>query len=617
MKHIIKIIITSVILTGFLYSCQEFEEDYLNAPAKSTLADEVIFSNPDLAQGAVDGIIEIIAHTNSYRGRHIPFYGFNTDTEWNYNSSSEGNSTGELMVYDTKPNNGQMNRDNSSWNEIYVGIERANKCIEGISTFGTTEPGSELGRLYGVALTYRALFYGDLIKAWGDVPARFEPINSETLYIEKSNREVIYKQIIADLAEASKLVPWPNESPTTSSVERVNKAFIKGLRARLAMAASGFQQYPGDGVRRSNDPELSVENMYKIALDECRSIINSGSAVLEPTFETVWRKLNEENINAGGESLWEMPFAAGRGRVNYSFAVRHRSVDQHTKQPRGGIAGPLPTVFYDFDETDTRRDVTAVPYEWANAIGEISAPDGNGTVFFVQQTLIGLNRWYFGKYRYEWMNRYVTSTNDDGINKLYMRYAEILLMAAEAANELEGPGAAAPYLKEIRSRAFPPELHAEKVDAYVNNLSSKEAMFNGIVDEHKFEFTGEMERKQALIRWGLLGTKLREAKEKMRNLRDRTGEYADVPTTLYYKYLDEDHEILTSEDATLEVYGLNRGETTNPGAEYSAQDWTDLPDEEINSLFIEGVDPDTRQFWPIWQIFLDGSNGKLVNDYGY
>lgn len=599
MKNITKILLSGLLIAGVFNACQEFDEDFLEAPAKSSLEDGVIFSNPDLAQGAVDGVIEIIAHTNSYRGRHIPFYGFNTDTEWNYNSSSVGNSTGELMIYDTKSNNAQMNRNNSSWNEIYVGIERANKCIEGIRTYGNPEPDTELGRLLGVALTYRALFYGDLLKSWGDVPARFEPINSETIYIAKSSRDITYKQIIADLGEAATLVPWPNAIPATTSVEKINKAFVKGLRARLALAASGYQQYPDDGVRRSNDPDLSVAKMYQLALDECRSIINSGTTQLEPTFETVWRKLNEEDVTAGGESLWEMPFSDGRGRVNFSFAIRHRSVDQHTSQARGGIAGPLPTVFYDYDESDSRRDITCIPYQWGTA-------DANG---FSQQDIVGLNTWYFGKYRYEWMVRNVTSSNDDGINRMYMRYAEILLMAAETANELNGPAAAAGYLKELRRRAFAPEDHAEKVDAYVNALTSKQDMFNAIVNEHKYEFTGEMERKQALIRWNLLGKNLREAKQKMTDLFNRAGDYADVPTTLYFKYA-EDNE-------TLEIYGLNRGEIDNPGAEYSTKDWTNLPEEEINSLFKEGVDPDTRQFWPIWQVFIDGSNNKLENDYGY
>lgn len=591
------ILIFAIIIAGLFSSCQEMNEDFLDAPAKSTLDESIIFSNAGLARGAVDGILEPMGQTNSYRGRFIPFYGFNTDTEWNYSSDEVGSSQGELMIYDAKPNNSQMNSTNNAWAMMYSGIERANICIRGLRSFGDPQPGTELGQLLGEALTLRAIYYADLMKTWGDVPARFEPINSETIYLEKSNRDIIYKQLIQDLEEAATLVAWPNETAATTSTEKINKAFVKGLRARLAMVASGYMQYP-DGVRRSNDPELSVDKMYKIALDECRSVINSGTAHLVPSFETFWKNYNQENTTAGSESLWEIPFADGRGRVLFSFAVRHRGVDQYTGQARGGIAGPLPTVFYDFDEADSRRDVSCVPYGWGTPVNGVS-----------QQELVGLDTWYFGKYRYEWMNRYVTSTNDDGVNKIYMRYAEILLIAAEAANELEGPAAAAPYLKEIRMRAFDAADYAEKVDAYVNALSSKEAMFNAIVNEHKYEFTGEMERKQSLIRWNLLKVNLDEAKVKMLDLQNRTGEYADVPSTLYYKY-EDDNETLT-------IYGLNRGENQDPGMEYSAFTWNPIFDEMINSIYKAGVNPDDRQFWPIWQVFIDGSNGKLVNDYGY
>ena len=47
------------------------------------------------------------------------------------------------------------------------------------------------------------------------------------------------------------------------------------------------------------------------------------------------------------------------------------------------------------------------------------------------------------------------------------------------------------------------------------------------------------------------------------------------------------------------------------------QDWTMLEDDMINSIYKLGVNPDERQFWPIWQVFIDASNGQLVNDYGY
>lgn len=597
MKILIKI--SSLCSLFMIISCNQLADDVLTTGSGSSLDESVIFSTPDLAQGAVNGILNPMGETNSYRGRWIPFYGMNTDTEWYNSSESTSNDSADLCVYDPKPNNTQMNTTNNVWAMMYQGIERANLCIKGLRKFGNPKPGTDLGYLLGEALTFRAVYYADLIKTFGDVPARFDPITNDNLYVAKSSRDIIYKQLIADLGEAEDLVPWPNSNTATSTVETVNKAFVKGLRARLALAASGYQQYP-DGVRRSTDVDLSVQKMYTLALAECRDVINSGKARLETSFETFWKNYNQEVITAGGESLWEIPFGSGRGRVLFTFAVNHTSIDQFQAMGtnKGGVAGPLPYVFYDYDVKDTRRDVTCVPYKWGTATNGVA-----------KQQLGAFNKWYFGKYRFEWLaaKRLVTSTNDDGVNKIYMRYPEVLLMAAETANELEGPSSAAPYLKQIRNRAFAAADRATKVDAYVNALTSKQAMFNAIVEEHKLEFTGEMERKQALIRWNLLGAKLAEAKTKMTDLRNHAGNYADVPSTLYYKY--------ATDNTTLVVYGLNRGELTNPGSGWTSFAWTDLADTKIAALYRK--DPDTRQFWPIWQVFLDSSNGKLTNDYGY
>lgn len=592
-----KLLFSGLFIALFLFSCDDFAEDYLDVDSESSMDEATTFSTPGLAEAAVNGIKVAFGETESYRGRFLPWYGMNTDIEWYNSSESTSNDKADLAVYDAKTTNSEMNKVTNAWAMMYIGIERANLCIRGLRTYGNPTPNSELGYLLGEALTLRAIFYADLVKAWGDVPARFEPVNSENLYVPKSSRDVIYKQLLQDLDEAATLVPWPNESSTTSNVERVNKAFVKSFRARLALAASGFQQYP-DGIRRSNDPDLSVAKMYDLALKECRLVIESGKAHLESTFEGLWRNYNQEILTAGRESLWEIPFSPGRGRMLFTFAVNHTGDDQyHSNGPnRGGVAGPLPTVFYDFDQLDTRRDVTCVPYKYGAAVAGIA-----------KQQLGAFNRWYFGKYRYEWMTRKVISTNDDGVNKIYMRYAEVLLIAAETANELEGPASGGVYLKELRTRAFKPADQALKVDAYVNALNSKTAMFNAIVEEHKFEFTGEMERKQALIRWNLLGAKLSQAKDKMTNLKNRTGEYQDVPSTLYFKY--------AADNISLIVYGLNRGENTNPGAGYTSFAWNSLSDSKISSLY--RGNPDTKQFWPIWQVFIDNSNNTLVNDYGY
>src|SRR5690606_20034063 len=106
-------------------------------------------------------------------------------------------------------------------------------------------------------------------------------------------------------------------------------------------------------VRRSNDPDLAPEKMYAIAKQECLDIINSGTSKLLG-FEEVFKTLAGERNEAGLESLWEIPFSEGRGRVIFDLGVRHTNVDKYTGQNRGGTNGPNPIMFYEYDVDDTR-----------------------------------------------------------------------------------------------------------------------------------------------------------------------------------------------------------------------------------------------------------------------
>ena len=579
-------------MVGGLTSCD------LEAPSKSSLDSQVIFSTPSLAEAAVMGIHQSFGETNSYRGRFIPYYGLNTDVEWingmDVTKMPDGGKY-DLASYAATPVNSQMNNTTNAYAKFYEGIERANQAIAGLRTYGNVQSNPELAQLLGEALTLRAVIYLDLIKGWGDVPARFEPITTETMYLPRTDRDEIYKQLLADLLEAEDYCAWPNATATTKSVERVSKAFVKGLRARIALYAGGYSQR-ADGVRLSNDPELSQANMYKIAKDECLSIINQGCNNLG-SFKDNFTNLCKDIVKAGGESIFEIPFSDGRGRVLYTFGVKHNAKDQYTQQSQGGVNGPLPTLYYDYDVDDIRRDITCVPYDWSKEL-----VDGRS-----KQQLRSLNKWCFGKLRYEWMNRIVTSTNDDGVNWQYLRLADVYLMAAEAINEIDGASAAAPYLKAILDRALP----AAKVTAYMSAATaSKSAFFNAIVEQRGLELAGEMLRKSDLIRWNLLSTKLAEAKSKMKQLRMREGAYADLPKKIYYTYA-EDGE-------TLKFYGLNHGDTDDEGAMLTGWDSTDwitetkLEDKTIDALYTQ--DPDKNQFWPIWQTFIDSSNGMLSND---
>ena len=575
-----------------LSSCSE--EGFFDVKAPSAADETNVYSNYTLSEYAIFSIAETFGHTNNYRGRFLPWYGFNTDVEW-YNGS---NTTGkQLAQYNPTTNNTQMNLDNGPYNEMFVGVERANLAIEGLRAYGDVENQPDMAYLLGEALTLRAMIYYDLTKAWGDVPARFEPINSDNIFMAKSCRDTIYVQILKDLEEAITYLYWPNESTQTATTDRINKAFACGLYARIALAASGYALRPDDGtvgtgnqgsVKKTNEPQLQADVLYPKALKYLQDVINSGTARLESSYEQLWRNFNNYDLTAGGEFLYNIPFSDGRGRWNYHFAGNHEGTAYiGTAANRGGDVGPVPTLYFKYEAQDTRRDVSCVNFDWVED----------------SQEPAGIDMWYFGKYRFEWMTvQPYGGGNDDGLKPVVMRYSDILLMAAEIANELGQEDIAKNYLLQVRNRAY--AGNEAMATSYVNSLNGHDAIFNAIVDERALEFVGEFLRKADLIRWNLLNTKLDEAKAEMTKLAQRTDE-------VYYSY-NEDGMGLT-------FWGLDPSQSgiSPEGSQWIlAEDYfSDFDTELIDAMY--QADPNQHMFWPIFDITLTNSQGYLKNDYGY
>ena len=594
MKTHIKIFasVLAAVAVMSLSSCSE--EGFFDVKAPSAADESNVYSNYTLSEYAIFSISETFGHTNNYRGRFLPWYGFNTDVEW-YNGT---NTTGkQLTQYNPTTNNTQMNLDNGPYNEMFVGVERANLAIEGLRAYGDVENQPDMAYLLGEALTLRAMIYYDLTKAWGDVPARFEPINSDNIFMAKSSRDTIYVQILKDLEEAITYLYWPNESTQTATTDRINKAFACGLYARIALAASGYALRPDDGtvgtgnqgsVKKTNEPQLQADVLYPKALKYLQDVINSGTARLESSYEQLWRNFNNYDLTAGGEFLYNIPFSDGRGRWNYHFAGNHEGTAYiGTAANRGGDAGPVPSLYFKYGAQDTRRDVSCVNFDWIED----------------SQEPAGIDMWYFGKYRFEWMNvQPYGGGNDDGLKPVVMRYSDILLMAAEIANELGQEDIAKSYLLQVRNRAY--AGNEAMADSYVNSLNGHDAIFNAIVDERALEFVGEFLRKADLIRWNLLNTKLDKAKAEMTALAQRTDE-------VYYSY-NEDGMGLT-------FWGLDPSQSgiSPEGSQWIlAEDYfSDFDTELIDAMY--QADPNQHMFWPIFDITLTNSQGYLKNDYGY
>ncbi|MBR1706530.1 MAG: RagB/SusD family nutrient uptake outer membrane protein [Bacteroidales bacterium] len=611
MKKILTSVLASAAVLGLASSCEKF----LDAESPSTFDAATVYSNYDLTESTIFSISQSFGETNSYRGRYLPWIGLNSDIEW-YNTYKPTDSKYQIAAYSLLPNNDQLNLSNGPFAKMYEAVERANLAIEGIREYGNPAEKADMAYLLGEALTLRALIYYDLVRAWGDVPARFTSITSETIYATKSSRDVIFKQLLADLEEAIPYLPNPGETAATSRTDRVNKMFAEGLYARIALMASGYAIRPEDGmvgtgdlgtVRLSSDPDLQKDVLYPKALAYLRDAVRSRTASLED-FEAYWKAQNNlSNLVAGPghETLFVIPFSDGRGRWNYTFAVRSEgsSYAGGSTVTRGGDAGPVPTMWFKYDPDDVRRDVTCVNWRW-NSDDEPELP--------------GIQKWYFGKYRFDWMTAHpYTGGNDDGIKPVVLRYADILLMAAEIAGELGELSEARTYLLPVRERAF--KGHEDAAEAYVDALTSREALFNAIVDERAFEFCGEMTRKFDLVRWNLLKEKMDLAIAEMKQLRDLTGPFASV------NGLDGDvyYQVNGNE---LSVWGFN-GETSVPSGTWEkksgyfnkvvdskGQD-TGLYDALVEGLY--AADPVQHTFWPVFNDTMTNSQGFIKNDYGY
>lgn len=618
MKNTIKL--SAFILLALLgvSSCQ----DFLEAPAKSTMDEQTIFSTPAFAEQAIGGILNCFAETNSYRGRFIGWYGPNTDVEIrkslsasNYNSISANEN---LCTYFTATTNGQMDGTNNFYAMWYQGIERANLAIRGMRTYADFS-NPDLRQIFGEILTLRAMIYYDLLRTFSNVPARFEPNSEENLNLPKSDRDVIIKQLLIDLEEAADLCGWPNEGDKTSSAERVNKAFVKGLRARIALIAAGYSQHLGvDGVggsklSMSTDPDLAPEKMYEIAKTECLDVIDSKTCRLLG-YEEFWKNFCFEGHKAGMEEIYSIPFSDTRGRVLFDLGIPHEN-DKYVEGQanKGGSILLMPTLWYDYDKDDVRRNVTCAQWNWKG-----NEAEGG------KKTISSANTWYIGKYRYEWLpeSRWSNvSTNDDGLNYMVMRYSDILLMAAEAINEVDGPALAAPYLKEVRDRAYPdsPETVA---DLMSQATVSKEAFFKHVVRERALEFAGEMIRKQDLIRWNLLDEMMLDAKNKLyawSEGQDYTDWYGIIHPYSSLPWDADEHKYMvysTNAGEEIQLQGFEYGDpVTNPG-DWATKEWN-IPiatDGGRLSDWLYARQPSSQPYWPIWQNFINSSEDVLNND---
>lgn len=644
MKHIAFKSFLAIACAAALTGCDDMP--FLQVETESGMDESVIFSKVETTEGQIGSIYHTMGETNSYRNNLTNNMGVNTDIELQSGSTDSDAPTAQnrrtLAIYMQTANlqdNWSSDRGRDPFSQLYSAIERCNCAIAGIKQYGDPQPGSQMGALYAEALTLRAFFYFDLIKYWGDVPARFEPIQADNVWVPKSDRAVIYDQIIADLEIADEYGAWPGQWSYTT-VERANRVFAKALRARVAMSAAGkalvrvnrdFENPytvggdPGE-INWVFPDEAKRTELWRIVKTECEELLASGYCNMpteQTSFKQFWVDIMNDVISTGRESIFEIGFRTGRGRVAHTFGAYHDGADKYVEKKISPNFVASPVYYYRFQEGDARRDVTLLPTKYV--LSDADLPTGSKQGF---QTISSIDKFYFGKFRAEYRDvaangKLTNSENDEGINFPVMRAADVVLMAAEANCMLGEGDLGYSYVQQIRRRAFGGDGAMDKIPY---NTGSQAGMLSAIKDERMFEFAEELIRKQDLIRWGELKEAMDKAKEETAELRECIGDFNVLlnsdgePRRVYYR--------LNSDNETLEVRNVDPYEqpafVPNATDGYIETRWTDatsdgeltISDEWISKAYYQG-DPDKRQLLPIVNLLISSSQYVLVNDYGY
>ena len=611
MKNRINILLAAVLVMAVLPGCKK----YLEVENPSTISQEAVFNSASYTNGAVVGVYAMLIGDNGYGNRISCLYPQTADDFKTSGSYSPLDRRG-ISMYGASPGNSELL---APFRQLYKGIERANICIKYIPlsslyTSGTADQQKQMRKYYAEALTLRAQFYHELIRNWGDVPFHKVPASDLTeTYLPKEDRDTIYNQLLEDLRIAAELMPWRTEAGNEGV--RLSKGPVKALRARIALARGGYS------LRRAESKYGQVMarpadylTYYKIARDECAELMaRRDQHDLNPVYEDLFKTLNTgTRYDPKYELMFEVGAFGGNAstdsKLGYYNGLRINA-SARFGQGGGGILA-IPTYFYEFDSVgDCRRDVTINAFEI----------DANS-----KKILNPINNMTDGKYRRSWTT--ITGTSQNlAINWPIIRFADVLLMFAEADNELNnGPTAAAKSAyEEVRKRAFA---------GYLNRMgttpSDKAGFFDAIVKERLLEFGGEGMRKFDLIRWNMLASKITETRTKLRQFMNGEGQYANLPQYVYTKAADFNVVATAAEMNTMDIFGGSiakvlfepgLGTSTAPTG-YTTKNWRkSLSEDAISGLssgFASYFEVNKKELFPLHTDIIN-ENYKIKQDYGY
>jgi starch-binding outer membrane protein, SusD/RagB family len=389
--------------------------DFLEKPIQGQLLSQSFPTNASDALAATNAVYNTL-RVPSFHFGFYPLTDIMSDDA--YKGSNPSDQATTIGPYDKFQHISTETTIASWWNTLYEGIKRANVVLEKVPAISMDVTLQK--RYLAEASFLRALYYFDLVRAWGGVP-KVTIVNSPT-GLTRASKEEIYSLIISDLLSAVNDLPEKSEY-AAADMGRATKGAARGLIAKVYLFQGNYS------------------NAEKYALE----VINSSQYELMPNFADANSKAGE----FGTESVFEIGAIGFEGIENGGNQYGNVQGVRGTPNRGWGFNRPSLDLMSAFEANDPRKEATII------FIGEVidgitiagdpntlnETKDGNGNVIEIE--CYNQKVWTPGDK--------VPSQFDH--NRRILRYADILLIAAEASNQNSKPGQALQFLNKVRERA--------------------------------------------------------------------------------------------------------------------------------------------------------------------
>ena len=535
MKKIFHILLT-VLAGASVVSCQ----NYLSANSPSTVDADFVFSSFETGKTVMLGAYNTV--TNSFTsGLPTNFDDIGSDTD-RCSVGMVAALCGAAQLYGGQPsyvvesyNINDGNVPGGNWNTFYSCISKCNQIIANIMEMPEYDKiiasaPNDWSDLLGQAYCLRATMYFELVKHFGDCIYYSEAEMGQDIK-ELSSREAIIEKELKAVEQAEKWMFAMGEN--NHLPDQMTRNYADGLIGRLCFMLAGYQTrrtdldadfyVDADGKAVTyevwgTDPARNAaygrrsdwKKFYTEAIPYLEKAVNQPAGVSLTTadprsdkekrvynnpFQYYFNQVN--NLIMPDESVYEFSIKAegGGSRIAYNFGRGSNGGGNAYPPKSNAQTCSYPAVFYGmFDPQDMRRDVSV----------NVTGSSGNGVEMLYSYALSNKITLGIGINKYD-LNR---QPNPDarqlyaGINYVYMRQADIILMLAEAYAVTGDNGKATTELRKIHDRAFADDIQDAKFAELLASVGGD--LFEAVIEERKLEFVGETLRRWDLIRTGKL-----------------------------------------------------------------------------------------------------------------